>query len=107
MYIVKFICYVCVCVRAYVCTCVCQHLYVIAPCHLHFIPLPLSPSPPPLSAVEVEPIDPYDLLDPVDLLAQMPKDFYDNIVRSHSESSLHLWIDVLLLLLFWFGFCTC
>ena len=70
-------------------------------------PSPLSP--PLLSAVEVETIDPYDLLDPVDLLAQMPKDFYDNIVRSRSESSLHLWIDVLLLLLlllFWFRFCT-
>ena len=65
------------------------------------------PPSPPLSAVEVETIDPYDLLDPVDLLAQMPKDFYDNIVRSHSLVQPSLWIDVLLLLLFWFGFCTC
>ena len=47
----------------------------------------ISPLPPssPLLAVQVEAIDPYDLLDPVDMLAQMPKDFYDNIVRSSSQ----------------------
>ena len=28
----------------------------------------------------VETIDPYDLLDPVDVLAQMPKDFFTRVV---------------------------
>ena len=26
-------------------------------------------------------IDPYDILDPVDVLAQLPKDFYTRVVR--------------------------
>ena len=61
--------------------------HVTAPCS--------SPSSP-LLAVQVEAIDPYDLLDPVDMLAQMPKDFYDNIVRSciqsvHVPSNLSLF----------------
>ena len=30
-----------------------------------------------------EGVDPYDLFDPVDMLGQMPKDFFDNIVRTH------------------------
>ena len=28
-------------------------------------------------------VDPYDLLDPVDILSKMPKDFYENMVRIH------------------------
>ena len=31
---------------------------------------------------EVETIDPYDLLDPVDILSQLPKVFYEQIVSN-------------------------
>lgn len=69
-------------VRVSVTACICDST-TLSPPSPHS-PSPLSPSPlssSPLSAVQVEAIDPYDLLDPVDMLAQMPKDFYDNIVR--------------------------
>ena len=77
------ICSVCVCVCVCVCVrvrVVCVHACVRVCDHVH------PPSLPHLLAAEVEAIDPYDLLDPVDILAQMPKDFYDNIVSLCTDS---------------------
>ena len=41
----------------------------------------------PGAAEAVEEVDPYELLDPVDILAQLPKDFYEKIV----SKTLHLF----------------
>ena len=34
-----------------------------------------------LAATDAGGIDPYELLDPEDILSKIPKDFYDNLVR--------------------------
>ena len=39
------------------------------------------------SAAPVE-IDPYDLADPVDMLAKMPKNFFDQLVQITTYSAL-------------------
>ena len=40
------------------------------------------------SANDAANIDPYDLIDPVDILSKLPADFYDKIVRTVSTRSV-------------------
>ena len=41
-----------------------------------------------VSAAEPEAIDPYELIEAVDILSKLPKDFYENLVSDAAEREL-------------------